>query len=179
MVYTGPNVMPVGLVGIWSAGRKALVIKFNVTTSSMVVSKCSWVVSYCVFSLLKNSVYQGLQATNIPSNSWCRRPPKSQSGVSSNSGESKWKSKSNHKGYKLQLSDIIDMRNALVQYFSHRVPGYQGKKFGIRRLPMLTAFPGKLFGNESGGLLPAFSGTYLEVRTSPVSLLGVRSGKTH
>ena len=67
----------------------------------------------------------------------------------------------------------------MVQYFSHRIPGYQGKKFSIRRLPMLTEFPGKLFANESGVLLLAFSGTYLEVRTSSVSLLGVRSGKTH
>ena len=33
--------MPVGPVGIWSAGRKALVIKFNGTTGSIVVSKGS------------------------------------------------------------------------------------------------------------------------------------------
>ena len=41
MVYTGANVMPVGPVGIWSAGKKVSVIKFNGTTSSIVVSKCS------------------------------------------------------------------------------------------------------------------------------------------
>ena len=41
MVYTGANVMPVGPVGIWSAGKKVSVIKFNGTTGSIVVSKCS------------------------------------------------------------------------------------------------------------------------------------------
>ena len=55
MVYTGANVMPVDPVGIWSAGRKILVIKFNGTTGSIDVSMwlsgallCIFFVKFCL-----------------------------------------------------------------------------------------------------------------------------------
>ena len=53
MVYTGENVMHVGPVSIWSAGRKALVIKFNGTTGSIVVSMWLSGALLCVFLFVK------------------------------------------------------------------------------------------------------------------------------
>ena len=49
MVYTGANVMHVGPVSIWSAGRKALVIKINGTTGSIVVSMWLSGALLCIF----------------------------------------------------------------------------------------------------------------------------------
>ena len=93
------------------------------------------------FSLL-NSVYRVLQATNMPSNKRCR-PPRPQSDASLKHG--KRTSRSNHKGDKLQLWDIMDMRNALVQYFSQRARGYTGKKFGYKKIADAYSIPRETF----------------------------------
>ena len=81
---------------------------------------CKYVVEWCPigFFYLLNYIYLVLQATNMPSNK-ARQPPnpaKPQSGK-------RPQGKSNHKGDKLQKWDVLDMRNALVQYFSQRAPG--------------------------------------------------------
>ena len=49
MVYTGANVMPVGPVGIKSAGRNILVVKVNGTTGSIVVSMWLSGALLCIF----------------------------------------------------------------------------------------------------------------------------------
>ena len=91
------------------------------------------------FSLL-NYVYLVLQATNMPSNK-ARRPPnpaKPQSGK-------RPRGKSNHKGDKLQKWDVLDMRNALVQYFSQRAPGYSGKRYGYKKIAEAYHLPKETF----------------------------------
>ena len=142
-----------------------MVIKFNGTTGSIVVS--IYVVEWCpiVYFYLLNSVYRVLQAINMPSNQR-RKPPRPQSG----SKRGKRTSRSNHKGDKLQLWDILDMRNALVQYFSQRAPGYTGKKLAIRRLPMHTASPEKPSVNEYEAPSLACLAISLEVRATHVFL---------
>ena len=103
---------------------------------------CKYVVEWCpiVYFYLLNSVYRVLQATNMPSNKR-RKPPRPQSG----SKHGKRTSRSNHKGDKLQLWDILDMRNALVQYFSQRAPGYTGKKFGYKKIADAYSIPRETF----------------------------------
>ena len=96
-----------------------------------------------------------LQATNMPSNKR-RRSPRPQSSASSNCG--KRKSKSNHKGDKLQLWDILDMRNALVQYFSRRAPGYMGKKFGYKKIADAYNIPRETFRRRVRGPLTGLFG---------------------
>ena len=103
---------------------------------------CKYVVEWCpiVYFYLLNSVYRVLQATNMPSNKR-RKPPRPQSG----SKRGKRTSRLNHKGDKLQLWDILDMRNALVQYFSQRAPGYTGKKFGYKKIADAYSIPRETF----------------------------------
>ena len=88
----------------------------------------------------------------MPSNKR-HRPPRPQSGASSSGGKSskhgKRTSRSNHKGDRLQLWDIMDMRNALVQYFSQRAPEYTGKKYSYKKITNAYSIPGKPSVDES------------------------------
>ena len=101
------------------------------------------------FSLL-NYVYLVLQATNMPSNK-ARRPPKPQSGK-------RPRGKSNHKGDKLQQWDVIDMWNALVQYFSQRAPGYSGKRYGYKKIAEAYHLPKETFHRRVRGPLTGLFG---------------------
>ena len=116
---------------------------------------CKYVVEWCpiVYFYLLNSVYRVLQATNIPSNKR-RKPPRPQSG----SKRGKRTSRSNHKGDKLQLWDILDMRNALVQYFSQRAPGYTRKKFGYKKIADAYSIPRETFRRRVRGPLTGLFG---------------------
>ena len=103
---------------------------------------CKYVVEWCpiVYFYLLNYIYLVLQATNMPSNK-ARRPPnpaKPQSGK-------RPRGKSNHKGDKLQKWDVLDMRNALVQYFSQRAPGYSGKRYGYKKIAEAYHLPKETF----------------------------------
>ena len=112
-------------------------------------------VEWCpiVYFYLLNSVYRVLQATNMPSNKR-RKPPRPQSG----SKRGKRTSRLNHKGDKLQLWDILDMRNALVQYFSQRAPGYTGKKFGYKKIADAYSIPRETFRRRVRGPLTGLFG---------------------
>ena len=43
------------------------------------------------------------------------------------------------------------MRNALVQYFSQRAPGYTGKKFGYKKIADAYSIPRETFRQCVGG----------------------------
>ena len=101
------------------------------------------------FSLL-NYVYLVLQATNMPSNQR-RRPPKPHSGK-------RPRGKSNHKGDKLQQWNVLDMRNALVQYFSQRAPGYSGKQYGYKKIAEAYHIPKETFCRRVRGPLTSLFG---------------------
>ena len=101
----------------------------------------------------------------MPSNKR-HKPPRPQSG----SKHGKRTSRSNHKGDKLQLWDILDMRNALVQYFSQRAPGYTRKKFGYKKIADAYSIPRETFHQQVRGPLTGLFGISMEVRATHVFL---------
>ena len=134
---------------------------------------CKYVVEWCpiVYLYLLNYVYLVLQATNMPSNK-ARRPPNS---AKPQSGK-KPRGKSNHKGDKLQKWDVLDMQNALVQYFSQRAPGYSGKRGTATRKSLRhTTYQRRHSVDESGASSPVYLAISLEVRTFPIYSLQKRS----
>ena len=52
---------------------------------------------------------------------------------------------SNHKGDKLQLWKIENMRDALILYFSQKAPGFRGKPFGYKHVADTYDIPRETF----------------------------------
>ena len=58
---------------------------------------------------------------------------------------------SSHKGSNLQKWNVIDMRNALVFYFSVRAPGYTGRKYGYKAVADAYTVPRAPVPDEESG----------------------------
>ena len=65
---------------------------------------------------------------------------------------------SNHKGDRLQLWKIENMRDALTLYFSQRAPGFRGKPFGYKRVADAYQIPRETFRRRVKGPLTGLFG---------------------
>ena len=68
------------------------------------------------------------------------------------------KAASSHKGCNLQKWNIIDMRNALLFYFSVRAPGYTGRKYGYKSVADAYHVPRETFRRRLSGPLKGYFG---------------------